>query len=49
MRQHERTGRSSEGMLDGDALRRGMLTIVVALAVVLLATSAGMLGVADSS
>jgi hypothetical protein len=42
-RQHARIGRTTERIVDTDALRRGLLVIVVALALVLLATSTGAL------
>ena len=42
-RQHERIGRTAERIVDTDALRRGLLIILVVLAALLLATSAGLL------
>lgn len=42
-RQHARIGRTTERIVDTDALRRGLLVILVALAVVLVATSTGVL------
>ncbi len=42
-RQHERIGRTTEQIVDTDALRRGLLVIVFALAAVLLAASMGLL------
>lgn len=43
-RQHERIGRTTDRIVNTDALRRGLLIIIVALAALLLATSAGLLG-----
>ena len=42
-RQHERIGRTAERIVDTDALRRGLLIILVVLAALLLAASAGLL------
>jgi hypothetical protein len=42
-RQHEQIGRTTDRIVDTDALRRGLLIIVVALAALLLATSVGLL------
>jgi hypothetical protein len=42
-RQHERIGRTTERIVDTDALRRGVLVIVVALAALLLVTITGLL------
>ena len=43
-RQHERIGRTAERIVDTDALGRRLLIILVVLAALLLATSAGLLG-----
>ena len=43
-RQHERIGQTTELIADTDALRRGLLIILAVLAALLLATSAGLLG-----
>ena len=45
-RQHPRIGRTTEPIVDTDALRRGLLIITFALAALLLATSAGLLSLA---
>ena len=45
-RQHERIGRTAERIVDTDALRRGLLIILAVLAALLLAASAGLLGLA---
>src|SRR5690349_13340476 len=44
-RKHERIGRTTERIVDTDAVRRSLLIILVALAALLLSTIAGFLGV----
>jgi hypothetical protein len=48
-RQHERIGRTTERIADTDALRGGLLILALALAGLLLAASAGLLGLASPS
>jgi hypothetical protein len=45
-RQHERIGRTTERIVNTDALRRGLLIIAVVLAALLLPTSTGVLSLA---
>lgn len=46
-RQHERIGRTTERIVDTDALRRSLLIVVVALGALLLAASTGVLGLSS--